>query len=282
MDTLAKISINHQPAGVSSTGGLCRIASAFGKGTNGAENKPARRSPRMSGRPALKPVAATGRVKGGDSMFVRERMSSPAVTITPDTPLQDALPLMHEHRFRRLPVVDEKGRLVGIVSERDLLYASPPPSTLLSGLELNHLLAELQTREIMTQEVITTTPDTFVEDAARLMVENKIGGLPVVDEDNRVVGVITETDVFKAFIELYRAGHTGLYLMLKVRDGKGLLAELSKAVLGVGGDVVGISSSYDEASGDYRLVIKGEEIDRDRVVALLVSLGHQVIEVYEV
>jgi acetoin utilization protein AcuB len=215
-------------------------------------------------------------------MFVRERMSSPAVTTTPDTSLQDALALMDEHRFRRLPVVDEKGRLVGIVSERDLLYASPPPSTLLSGLELNHLLADLQTEEIMTQEVITTTPDTFVEDAARLMVENKIGGLPVVDEDNRVVGVITETDVFKAFIELYRAGHTGLYLTLKVRDAKGLLAELSKAVLGVGGDIVGISSSYEEATGDYRLVIKGEEIECDRVVELLVSLGHQVIEVYEV
>jgi acetoin utilization protein AcuB len=128
----------------------------------------------------------------------------------------------------------------------------------------------------------TTEPDTFVEDAARLMVENKISGLPVVDEDNWVVGVITETDVFEAFIELYRAGHTGLYLTLEVRDGKGPLAELSKVVLGVGGDVVGISSSYDEASGDYRLVIKGEEIDRDRVVALLVSLGHQLIDVYEV
>jgi acetoin utilization protein AcuB len=189
---------------------------------------------------------------------------------------------MHEHQFRRLPVVDEKGRLVGIVSERDLLYASPPPSTLLSGLELNHLLAELQTGEIMTREVITTTPDTFVEDAARLMVDNKIGGLPVVDEDNQVVGVITETDVFKAFIELYRAGHAGLYLNLKVRDGKGLLTELSKAVLGVGGDIVGISSSYDEATGDYRLVLKGEEIDWDRVVELLESLGHQVMEVYEV
>jgi acetoin utilization protein AcuB len=215
-------------------------------------------------------------------MFVRECMSSPAVTTTPDTSLQDALALMHGHRFRRLPVVDEKGRLVGIVSERDLLYASPPPSTLLSGLELNHLLAELQTGEIMTQEVITTTPETFVEDAARLMVDNKIGGLPVVDADNRVVGVITETDVFKAFIELYRAGHTGLYLTLKVRDAKGLLAKLSRAVLGGRGDVVGISSSYDEATGDYRLVIKGEEIDRGRVVELLLSLGHQVIEVYEV
>jgi acetoin utilization protein AcuB len=215
-------------------------------------------------------------------MFVRDRMSSPALTITPDTSLKDALNLMHEHRFRRLPVVDEKRRLVGIVSERDLLYVSPPPAALLSGLELNHLLAELQTKEIMTREVITATPATFIEDAARLMVENKIGGLPVVDEDNQVVGVITETDVFKAFIDLYRAGHAGLYLALKVHDRKGLMAELSKVVLGLGGDIVSLSSSYDEATGEYRVVIKGQEIDRDRVVALLASLGYQVIQVYEV
>lgn len=215
-------------------------------------------------------------------MFVRDRMSSPAVTITPDTSLREALDLMHEHRFRRLPVVDEEGRLVGIVSERDLLYASPPPATLLHGLELNDLLAELQTEEIMTRKVITTTPDTFVEEVAHLMVENKVGGLPVVDGADHVVGVITETDVFKAFVELYRAGHVGLYLTLKVDDGKALLAELSKAVLGLGGDIVGLSSSYDEATGTYRLVIKGQDIDKDQVVELFASLGHRVLEVCEV
>jgi acetoin utilization protein AcuB len=215
-------------------------------------------------------------------MFVRDRMSSPAVTITPDTPLQTALNLMHKHRFRRLPVVDEKGRLVGLVSERDLLYASPPPATLLSGLGLNHLLTELRVDEIMTRNVLTATPDTFVEDAARLMVENKVGGLPVVDEDNQVVGVITETDVFRVFIELYRAGHAGLYLTLKAPDRAGLMVELSKAVLGLGGYIVGLSSSYDEATGHYRLVIKGQEIDKERIVALLASLGYHVIEACEV
>lgn len=215
-------------------------------------------------------------------MFVRDCMSSPAVAISPDTPLPDALNLMHEHRFRRLPVVDENDRLVGIVSERDLLYASPPPASLLSGLELNHLLAEVQIKKILTRAVLTKTPDTFVEDAARLMVENKVGGLPVVDEDNHVVSGITETDVFMAFIELYRAGRAGLYLTLKAQDRAGLMVELSKAVLGLGGDIVGLSSSYDEATGDYRLVITGQEIDKDRVVALLVSLGYHLIEAYEV
>jgi acetoin utilization protein AcuB len=214
-------------------------------------------------------------------MFVRDRMTSPAVTVTPDTPLQQALDLMHEHRFRRLPVVDRTGRLVGIVSERDLLYASPPPATLLGGLEFNHLLTELRVEEIMTCDVLTVTPDTFVEEAARLMVENKIGGLPIVDEKNHVVGVITETDVFKAFVELYRAGHSGLYLTLKAPDRAGLMIEASKVILGMGGEIVGFSSSYDEATGTYRLVIKGQEIDKAAMVALLAALGYYVIEVYE-
>jgi acetoin utilization protein AcuB len=209
-------------------------------------------------------------------------MSAPAVTITPNTSLQDALNLMHENRFRRLPVVDAVGRLIGIVSERDLLYASPPPAPLLSDLDLDRPLAHFEVRQIMTRQVITTTPDTFVEDAARLMAENKIGGLPVVDEDNGVVGVITETDIFKAFIELYSAGQSGLYLTLRVADRKGFMAELSKAVLGLGGDIVGLSSSYDEATGDYRLVIKGDGVHKEQVVELVEALGHEVLAIHDV
>jgi len=109
-------------------------------------------------------------------MFVRDRMSSPPVTITPDTPFQDGLKLMNDHGFRRLPVVDKKGELVGIVSERDLLYASPSPATSLSVWEITYLLSKVRVREIMTTEVITTTPDTPIEDAAHLMAVNKSGG----------------------------------------------------------------------------------------------------------
>jgi acetoin utilization protein AcuB len=133
----------------------------------------------------------------------------------------------------------------------------------------------------MTRDVITTTAATFVEEAARLMADNKIGGLPVVDEDKHVLGVITETDLFKAFIQIYRAGHAGLYLSLKLRQRPGLMADLSKAILGLGGDIVAITSSYDDQAGEYRLVVKGQDIDKDRVVQLLESLGNPVTEVYE-
>jgi len=214
-------------------------------------------------------------------MFVRDRMSSPAQTITPDTSLRDALRLMHEGQFRRLPVVGDRDELIGIVSERDLLYASPPPATLLGGQGWNDVLSELRVQEIMTEEVITTVPDTFIGEAARLMADNKIGGLPVVDERNHVVGVITETDIFRAFIDIYRAGHSGLYLTLKVPDRKGVTVELPKAIFDFGGNIVSISSFYDDATHDHKLVIKGHDIDKDQVVDVLEALGYPVIEVHE-
>lgn len=135
-------------------------------------------------------------------MLVRDRMSSPAVTVAPNTPFQDALQQMRDHRFRRLPVIDPKGKLVGIISERDLLHAAPSSATSLSIWEVHYLLTKIQVRDIMTADVITTTPDTPIEDAASVMATHKIGGLPVVDGDGNVIGVITETDIFGTFVEM--------------------------------------------------------------------------------
>jgi acetoin utilization protein AcuB len=215
-------------------------------------------------------------------MLVKDRMNSPAVTIAPETPFQDALKVMHDHQFRRLPVLDKAGRLVGIVSERDLMYASPSPATSLSVWELNYLLSKLQVERLMTKKVITTTPDSFIEDAARLMAENRIGGLPVVDGENRVVGVITETDIFCTFVQMYRGGHAGLRLTLQVPDRKGVLAELSKAVFDLDGDIVSVSSIYDENSEAYVLVIKVLGVNKDQLIDALEALGDHVVDAREV
>ena len=104
-------------------------------------------------------------------MLVSDRMSAPAVTVVLDTPFQDALRLMHERHFRRLPVVGKNNRLVGIVSERDLLHASPSPATSLSVWEMNYLLSKLTVDQLMTEHVITVGADTPIEIAARHMVE---------------------------------------------------------------------------------------------------------------
>jgi acetoin utilization protein AcuB len=215
-------------------------------------------------------------------MFVHDRMSSPAVTVTPDTPFQDALKLMRDHRFRRLPVVNKKGKLVGIVSERDLLYASPSPATSLSVWEITYLLSKIHVQKIMTEEVITTMPDIPIEDAAHLMADNKIGGLPVVDEDNRVVGVITETDIFKAFVEMFAGGHSGLRLTLEAPETKDVLLDLSKAIRAVGGSIVSVGSFYGEVSGERALVVKVKDASKDQLVDTLEALGDHVADARDV
>ncbi|MER3399829.1 MAG: hypothetical protein C4313_01620 [Thermoflexus sp.] len=132
---------------------------------------------------------------------VRDWMTPNPITISPKTTLPEAHQIMKEKRIRRLPVVDEEGRLVGIVTLGDIREASPSDATSLSIFELNYLLARLTVDKIMTRKVITVTPDTPIYEAARLMLEHKIGGLPVV-VDSRVVGIITESDIFKMVVRL--------------------------------------------------------------------------------
>jgi CBS domain-containing protein len=124
-------------------------------------------------------------------MLVRNRMSRPAVTVRQDAEFQKALALMQEKKLRRLPVVDDDGRLVGIVVERDLLVAA-----------MRYLQSRVEIGDIMTRNVVTVSPDADLVDVARTMLERKIGGLPVV-EDGKLVGIVTESDIFRRFVELH-------------------------------------------------------------------------------
>lgn len=215
-------------------------------------------------------------------MFVKERMSSPVVTVSADLPFQEALQMMQEKQFRRLPVVDKKGKLVGIVAERDLLYASPSPATSLSVWELNYMLSKIKVERLMATDVVTTTPDTPIEDAAHLMVTHRIGGLPVVDGDFKPVGIITETDLFKIFVEMFAGGYSGLRITLEVPRGKGVLARLSKAIFELGGDILSIGAyDLDDPSED-KLVMKVREVSKDQLVDTLESLGEHVLDAREV
>lgn len=135
-------------------------------------------------------------------MLVHDKMTTPVITLRADAPFQEAFKLMRDHKIRRIPIVDQQQRLVGIVSERDILHAAPSPATSLSIWEMNYLLWKLNVGEIMTRKPFCVQPDTPLQTAAQLLLDHRIGGLPVVDMGNRVVGVITETDIFKAFVAL--------------------------------------------------------------------------------
>jgi CBS domain-containing protein len=130
--------------------------------------------------------------------LVKEWMTKAPLTIEPQTPVVQAQMLMKERKIRRLPVV-QKGNLLGIVSMGDLREAGPSRATTLSIWELNYLWAQLTVERIMTRRVITVSPEATIADAARLMMEHKISGLPVVDGQN-LVGIITESDIFRVLM----------------------------------------------------------------------------------
>lgn len=137
--------------------------------------------------------------------LVRDWMTANPITIEPTTTLTDAYMLMKQKKIRRLPVVDAGGKLVGIVTLGDVREAHPSDATTLSIYEINYLLAKLPISQIMTANPFTTTPDATVYDAARLMLEHKIGGLPVI-EGGRVVGIITESDIFRLMVQMGERG----------------------------------------------------------------------------
>lgn len=136
-----------------------------------------------------------------EQTLVREWMTSPVISINQEDTLSHAHQLMKEKNIRRLPVMDKHDRLVGIITIGDVREASPSDATTLSIWELNYLWAQLTVKKVMTRDVETVHEDTSIVDVAELMLDKKISGLPVVGKDNRVIGMITESDIFRMIVK---------------------------------------------------------------------------------
>lgn len=210
-------------------------------------------------------------------MFVQERMTRHPITVEPDTSVTAALNFMRQNQVRRLPVLDKKGHLIGIVSEKDLLYASPSPATSLSVYEINYLLSKLTVKEVMTREVITVCDDCPLEEAARIMVDHRVGGLPVMREEE-LVGIITETDLFKVFLEMLGAREQGLRVSLSVQDKPGVLAALAGAVSTAGGDIVSLGTFYGEDRAHGTIAMKVRGVEAGPLREALENAGAQVLD----
>jgi acetoin utilization protein AcuB len=211
-------------------------------------------------------------------MLVGERMTRDPVVIRDDTPMDEAMKIMRDNKVRRLPVLNAKGVLVGIVSERDLLYASPSPATSLSIYELHYLLSKIKVADVMTTEVITVTEDTPLEEAARIMADNKIGGLPVVS-NGELVGIITETDLFKIFLELLGAREMGVRLAMLVRDEKGMLAKVTGEIAELGGNIVSLGTFLGEDPTNALLTIKVQDVEEEDLVKAMEPLAMEMVDV---
>ena len=210
-------------------------------------------------------------------MLVRERMSTRPVTITADVPITEALRIMRQNQVRRLPVLDENGALIGIVSEKDLLYASPSPATSLSIYEMHDMLTRLRVTELMTPDPVTVTPDTLLEEAALIMADSKIGGLPVV-KDGNLVGIITETDIFKVFLELLGARQEGLRLTLRIPERMGEMARITTAIARLGGNILALGSFLGDDPTTGIVTVKVVDVPADQLEAAMHDLGLEILD----
>jgi len=213
-------------------------------------------------------------------MLVGERMSRPPIIVGPELSIHDALALFRKERIRRAPVI-KGGKLVGIISEKDLLNASPSPATTLSVWEMNYELSKLTVAEVMTKKVITVTEDTPIEEAARIMADNKIGGLPVVS-GTRVIGIITETNLFKLFLELMGAREAGVRVTALVEDQPGTLAKLTKAITDAGGNFIAFGQFVGEDVSSRVVTFKVNGMTKDQVKKAINDIVKKTWDIREV
>ncbi|QWV94362.1 CBS domain-containing protein [Geomonas oryzisoli] len=215
-------------------------------------------------------------------MLVRDRMTKNPITIIPDISVTEALRLMGEKKIRRLPVVDRSGQLVGIVSDRDLFQASPSPATSLAVWEIHDLLAKLTVEKCMAKDVITVSEDTPLEEAARIMVDRRIGGLPVVNA-GKLVGIITESDLFNILLELLGGRRQGVRLTVATTGAKGTLADVTKTIYEAGGNIVGLGfSEVDGNQADTWInTFKVQGVSKETLVEAIRPHVREIMDVRE-
>lgn len=214
-------------------------------------------------------------------MLVENRMSKPVLTITADVPVQDALAQMRKDKVRRYPVVDKHGKMIGIVTSTDLMNATPSEATTLSVWEVNYLLSKITVERVMTKDVITVCSDCTIEEAARIMADNKIGGVPVVD-DNKLVGIITETDLFKVLLEMLGARIPGVRLTVEIKNLPGTLHEITGVISELGGNIVGLGHTLGASTETHTMMAKVTGVKLEALKKVLKPVVEEIIDIREV
>lgn len=213
-------------------------------------------------------------------MFVINRMTKNPMTVTADTKVDEVAHLMKKHNFRRLPVVDD-GKLVGFLSDSDLMRVAPSPATTLSRYEINSLLAKICVRDIMKKDVVSVNVDATIEKAALIMYKNKIGGMPVVSNMGAVVGVITETDIFKTFVDVMGLADGKTRITLEVTDKIGVVKDIAE-IFGQAGVSIDSLITCKKEDNKYEIVIRGDITNIDDIKAKLEAKGYKVIHTVKI
>jgi acetoin utilization protein AcuB len=204
-------------------------------------------------------------------MLVKNWMHPKIETIEAEDSMEKAIKLMKQNEGRLLPVT-RQGRLVGVVTDRDLKRASASEATSLEVHELFYLLSKIKVASIMSSPAISVPPDFTVEETAAVLLRRRISGVPVVDE-GRIVGVITQAEVNRLLVTLTGVGQQGLQLAFLAPDQPGSIKQLTDEIRAFDGRLLSILSSYDRVPEGFRKIyIRAYNLDRDRLPELLAKL----------
>ena len=208
-------------------------------------------------------------------MFVCDRMTRNPISIKPEDKVDTAAALFKEHKIRRLPVVDH-GKLVGIVTDKDLMRVSPSAATTLSRYEINSLLAKISIRDVMSDKVIAGNENAPIEEAALLMSMNKIGGVPVVTDVGTVVGIITETDIFNALVEIMGLSEGKDRITIEVENKVGVVKDIAGIFADAGFNIDSFVTCKKDM-GKYDIIVRGDFMNDDALAQKLENHGYHVI-----
>jgi acetoin utilization protein AcuB len=213
-------------------------------------------------------------------MLTKNWMSTKVVTIDVNDSMSHAVNLTKEHAVRMLPVLKD-GRLVGILSDTDLKRASASDATTLDIHEMLYLISRIKVADIMTKKPVTVSWDSTIEEVAEVLLKNNISGAPVLDEEKKVVGIITRNDIFRALVSLSGLGKKGVQFSFRVEDRPGSIREVTDIIRRYGARIASILSTQEEVPAGFRKVyIRAYDIERDSLQKMLEEMKQKATILY--
>jgi len=213
-------------------------------------------------------------------MQVQNWMSRDVVTVEEQTPIIEVMKLLEEHDIRHLPVTRD-GKLVGMISDRDVKEASPSKTTTLKAQELYYLLAEMKAKDVMRKDPIVISPDQTMEVAAVKMLEHKVTGMPVITNSGELIGIISQGDVFRVLISITGIYQGGVQFAFNLEDRSGTIKEVANVLRQEDAQIVSILSCIDTADEGYRHVfIRIKEIPEEKLKNMIARLEKDFMLLY--
>ncbi len=206
-------------------------------------------------------------------MYVKNRMTANPFTIASDASISEVIELMREKNLKRVPVIDGE-KVVGLITQNDLQKVTPTKATTLSIFELNYLLSKAKVKDAMTKNVIGIAPDALLEEAAVLMRDNKVGAL-VVEKEGKLVGIITESDIFEAFIEILGFRDVGSRITVQANDVPGALADIAEVFESFDSNITHIAV-YRGSDGRSDVVIRTNTLNTEPIEKKLLEHNYKI------